>query len=58
MSVPFCIGKIIDIIYTASKDPEQTMKLMSNICKILFAVFVVGGVANFGRVYLIQMAGV
>ncbi|XP_031567164.1 ATP-binding cassette sub-family B member 10, mitochondrial-like isoform X2 [Actinia tenebrosa] len=57
MSVPFCIGKIIDIIYTASKDPEQTMKLLSNICKILFGVFLVGGMANFGRVYLVQMAG-
>jgi hypothetical protein len=57
MSVPFCIGKIIDIIYTASKDPENTMKLLSNICKFLFGVFLVGGLANFGRVYLIQMAG-
>lgn len=57
MSVPFCMGKIIDIIYTASSNPEQMMQTLSNICKILIGVFLVGGSANFGRVYLIQVSG-
>lgn len=57
MSVPFCMGKIIDIIYTSSQDPGQMVETLSYVCKILCGVFLLGGTANFGRVYLIQTSG-
>ncbi|KAL9952922.1 hypothetical protein ACROYT_G040252 [Oculina patagonica] len=57
MSVPFCMGKIIDIIYTSSQDTAQMVETLSYVCKILCGVFLLGGAANFGRVYLIQTAG-
>lgn len=57
MSVPFCMGKIIDIIYSTSQDTTQMVETLSYVCKILCGVFVLGGTANFGRVYLIQVSG-
>ncbi|XP_064621252.1 ATP-binding cassette sub-family B member 10, mitochondrial-like [Lineus longissimus] len=56
MAIPFCMGKVIDIIYTSAKGGQLKEKL-SNICKILLGVFLIGGVANFGRVYLISVSG-
>ncbi|KZC14834.1 PREDICTED: ATP-binding cassette sub-family B member 10, mitochondrial [Dufourea novaeangliae] len=55
MAVPFCLGKIIDIIYTS--DTESMKKNLNRLCVILFGVFVVGGVCNFGRVYLMTTTG-
>ena len=57
MSVPFCMGKIIDIIYTSSQDTTQMVETLSFVCKVLCGVFLLGGAANFGRVYLIQTSG-
>ena len=57
MSVPFCMGKIIDIIYNSSQDTTQMVETLSFVCKILCGVFLLGGAANFGRVYLIQVSG-
>lgn len=57
MSVPFCMGKIIDIIYTSNQDPTQMVNTLSYVSKILCGVFLLGGAANFGRVYLIQISG-
>ena len=57
MSVPFCMGKIIDIIYTSSQDPSQMVNTLSYVSKVLFGVYLLGGAANFGRVYLIQISG-
>ena len=57
MSVPFCMGKIIDIIYTSSQNPTQMVDTLSYVCKILCGIFLLGGAANFGRVYLIQISG-
>ncbi|KAK7488683.1 hypothetical protein BaRGS_00020136 [Batillaria attramentaria] len=56
MAVPFCMGKVIDIIYTAV-DHDQLVERLNYVCKILVVVFIVGGLANFGRVYLMQIAG-
>ncbi|XP_050404463.1 ATP-binding cassette sub-family B member 10, mitochondrial [Patella vulgata] len=56
MAVPFCLGKVIDIIYTASQDGTLVEKL-NNICKILVGIFLIGALANFGRVYLMQISG-
>jgi ATP-binding cassette subfamily B (MDR/TAP) protein 10 len=56
MAVPFCMGKVIDIINTAA-DQEQLISNLNIVCMVLVGVFVVGGLANFGRVYLMQIAG-
>ena len=56
MAVPFCMGKVIDIIYTAAEQGQLIEKL-NTVCQILVVVFLVGGLANFGRVYLMQIAG-
>ena len=57
MAVPFCMGKVIDIIYTSLEDGTIVEKL-TNICKVLVGIFLIGGLANFGRVYLMQISGI
>ncbi|XP_069117773.1 ATP-binding cassette sub-family B member 10, mitochondrial-like [Argopecten irradians] len=58
MSVPFCIGKVIDIIYTELVNQGDKMKeRLQQICSILIVIFVIGGLANFGRVYLMNLTG-
>lgn len=56
MAVPFCIGKVIDIIYTSSKEGHMKERLTA-FCQIMIGVFVIGAFANFGRVYLMQISG-
>lgn len=56
LSVPFCIGYVIDIINSAAKEGQARQKL-NMICSVLCVVFLVGGFANFGRVYLMQISG-
>ncbi|XP_014259486.1 ATP-binding cassette sub-family B member 10, mitochondrial isoform X2 [Cimex lectularius] len=54
MSVPFALGKVIDLIYNSDK-----VKMRENInivCGVLLAVFIVGGLCNFGRVYLMNVS--
>lgn len=53
IAFPFCIGKVIDVIYTAPND-EELRENLSRICRLLMCVVVIGGVANFGRVYLMN----
>nr|XP_033342262.1 ATP-binding cassette sub-family B member 10, mitochondrial [Megalopta genalis] len=55
MAVPFCLGKIIDIIYT--KDTENMRKNLNQLCIVFFGVFVVGAICNFARVYLMSTTG-
>lgn len=55
MAVPFCLGKIIDVIYT-----EDTDKMKENLKKIsllLLGVFIIGGICNFGRIYFMSTSG-
>lgn len=52
MGVPYCIGKIMDIIFTGTLDSGR----LTEFCMTLMAVFIVGAVANFGRVYLMNGA--
>ncbi|KAH0554353.1 ATP-binding cassette sub-family B member 10, mitochondrial-like [Cotesia glomerata] len=55
MAVPFCLGKIIDVIYTEDKD-----KMRENLKKIsllLLGVFIIGGICNFGRIYFMSTSG-
>lgn len=53
IAFPFCIGKVIDVIYTSSSNEELRSNL-NWICKVLTGVVVIGGLANFGRVYLMN----
>lgn len=52
LSVPFFIGKIIDLIYTSEK--ENMMSTLRTFCASLIVIFIIGGLANFGRVYILQ----
>jgi ATP-binding cassette subfamily B (MDR/TAP) protein 10 len=52
MAVPFGLGKILDIIYDTSSEADSAKKKLDQFCLILAGVFLVGGLANFGRVYL------
>lgn len=55
MAVPFALGKVIDIIYTA--DPNQMRQNLNTLCSVLLGVFLIGSVCNFGRVYLMTVSG-
>ncbi len=65
MSVPFALGKIIDIIYNLDqlKSSEQEVKKLAikdrlqRVCLGLTGVFLLGGLCNFGRVYLMRVSG-
>ncbi|GIY79627.1 ATP-binding cassette sub-family B member 10, mitochondrial [Caerostris extrusa] len=53
MAVPFCVGKLIDMM--TSSDGDLKEKLLS-FCKILVVIFIVGALANSGRVYLMNIS--
>ncbi len=56
MAVPFGIGKVIDIINSDNSGQEMKNRL-KQFCSILVGIFLVGAVANFGRVYLMKVSG-
>jgi ATP-binding cassette subfamily B (MDR/TAP) protein 10 len=56
MAVPFCLGRVIDIIYTA--DPHKMRENLTMLSTMLLGVFLVGGLCNFGRVYLMSVSGI
>ena len=62
MSVPFALGKIIDTIYQmdqAGGETEKKREFEKNLrrfCAALTGVFLIGGVCNFGRVYLMRIS--
>lgn len=53
MGVPYSIGRILDIIFTEQVAKEK----LKEFCAILVGIFIVGGIANFGRIYLMNGAG-
>ncbi|GFU54517.1 ATP-binding cassette sub-family B member 10, mitochondrial [Nephila pilipes] len=53
MAVPFCVGKLIDMMTSSSEDLQKNLVLF---CKILVVIFFIGGLANFGRVYLMNIS--
>lgn len=55
MAVPFCLGKIIDIIYTV--DREKTKENLGRVSLALLGIFVVGAICNFSRIYLMSTSG-
>ena len=54
--VPFGIGRVIDIIYTASEQGNMVERLQ-HFCLILLGIFICGALANFGRIYIMQSSG-
>uniref|UniRef100_A0A1Q3FA45 ATP-binding cassette sub-family B member 10, mitochondrial n=1 Tax=Culex tarsalis TaxID=7177 RepID=A0A1Q3FA45_CULTA len=56
MSVPFGLGKILDIIYSTSTETGIAKEKLDQFCLLLAGVFLLGGLANFGRVYLFSNA--
>ena len=76
MSIPFAMGKVIDMIYKIDQfklnnepvksneniveiltpdDKKHIMNKLQNVCGALVGVFILGSLANFGRVYLMRM---
>lgn len=55
MAVPYALGKILDIIFVKTDNTIMLEKLR-NFSMILAGVFILGGLANFGRVYLFTTA--
>ena len=55
MTIPFALGKVIDIIYSDNR--EAMVDNLTNISLILVGVFVFGAVCNFGRTYLMGVSG-
>lgn len=58
MAVPFGLGKILDIIYASDSATESGVarEKLDQFCLILGVIFILGGLANFGRVYLFNNA--
>ncbi|XP_018060258.1 PREDICTED: ATP-binding cassette sub-family B member 10, mitochondrial [Atta colombica] len=55
MAVPFCFGKVIDVVNTVEKTGMK--ENLNQLTLALVVVFLIGGVSNFGRVYLMSTAG-
>lgn len=55
MAVPFSLGKVIDIIHTVNM--EKMRENLNHLCLVLLGVFIIGGLSNFCRVYLMSTAG-
>lgn len=60
MSVPFALGQVLDLIFeNDTTDDTTTMKASDKLryfCAVLCGVFLIGGLANYGRVYLFNSA--
>lgn len=56
MAVPYGLGRILDIIYSGNQSKDNAKEKLKNFSLILVGVFLVGGLANFGRVYLFNRA--
>jgi len=52
MTVPFALGKVIDVIFSNENSSEKTMEQLKSLSAILFGIFLLGGLANAARVFL------
>lgn len=62
MFVPFGIGKLIDMINTQLKssspgEKDEMQNQLRNFCGTLIIIFIIGGVCNAARVFLMSVAG-
>ncbi|KAK4300115.1 hypothetical protein Pmani_027666 [Petrolisthes manimaculis] len=55
MAVPYALGHVVDIIYTS--EASVVADNLNRVCMALTAVFLTGALSNFGRVYLMSIAG-
>ncbi|XP_018794573.1 PREDICTED: ATP-binding cassette sub-family B member 10, mitochondrial [Bactrocera latifrons] len=56
MSVPFALGKILDMIFDKKGTHAETMEKLKEFSIILLGIFVLGGLTNYFRVYLFNSA--
>ncbi|XP_023162303.1 ATP-binding cassette sub-family B member 10, mitochondrial [Drosophila hydei] len=56
MSVPYFLGKVIDIVFNKNGMDESAVSSLQDYSKMLVGIFVIGGLANFSRVYLFGSA--
>lgn len=56
MAVPYALGKILDTIYSNTEKMENAKERLKTFCLGLCGIFIIGGLANFGRVYLFNSA--
>lgn len=56
MFVPFSLGKILDIIYSSGSEYEESKAKLDKFCLMLCGIFLLGGMANYARVYLFSNA--
>lgn len=56
MIVPYALGKLLDIIYSNAEEMKAAKERLQDFCLMLGGIFLIGGVANFGRVYLFNSA--
>lgn len=56
MAVPFGLGKILDAIYASDTNSTVAKEKLNQFCLLLAGIFILGGFANFGRVYLFNNA--
>lgn len=56
LAVPFCMGRLIDLVHTAAAQGGMEETLMK-VSIGLSVIFVIGAAANMGRVYLLQVSG-
>ncbi|XP_026731164.1 ATP-binding cassette sub-family B member 10, mitochondrial [Trichoplusia ni] len=57
MAIPFSLGQVLDIIYSSTTDLATARAKLDTLCLMLCGVFLVGGLCNFGRVYLMSISG-
>lgn len=57
MSVPYFLGKVIDIVFNKNGMDESAVSSLQDYSKMLVGIFIIGGLANFSRVYLFGSAG-
>lgn len=57
MAIPFSLGKVLDIIYSSTSDLGAAREKLDTLCLMLCGVFLIGGLCNFGRVYLMSISG-
>lgn len=56
MGVPYALGKILDIVFQKEVSFAETKMKLNEFSLVLFGIFLIGGIANFGRVYLFNSA--
>ncbi|XP_068141126.1 ATP-binding cassette sub-family B member 10, mitochondrial isoform X1 [Drosophila tropicalis] len=56
MSVPFFLGKVVDVVFNKAGLDSAVMDKLRDYSLALFGIFIIGGIANFARVYLFGTA--